>query len=79
VFVTDGDGPSWAYPNDGDGPSWPYLARGRATRLKPKQRKPEASNLSRRDRSIDGKLPDKTCRITSPVDPLLTPSFSLYN
>jgi hypothetical protein len=78
VSVTDGDGPSWHYPNNANDRDWiypPFLgvypAKGRAVPLKHKQRKPKASDSSRRGRSINVKLPDKTCRITSPVDSLV--------
>jgi hypothetical protein len=74
VSVTGGDDPSWPHTNNANDRDWiypPFLgaypARGRAVPLKPKQRKPEASDSSRRGRSIEVKLPDKT-RITAPVD-----------
>jgi len=75
VSVTGGDDPSWPHTNNANDRDWiypPFLgaypARGRAVPLKPKQRKPEASDSSRRGRSIEVKLPDKTRRITAPVD-----------
>lgn len=75
VSVTGSDDPSWPHPNSANDRDWiyppilgAYPARGRAVPLKPKQRKPEESDSSRRGRSIEVKLPDKTRRITAPVD-----------
>lgn len=74
VSVPGGEDPSWHHPNNANERDWiypPFLgaypARGRAVPVKAKPRKPETSDSSRRDSSVDVKLPDKTNRITAPV------------
>jgi hypothetical protein len=71
-------GPTPTTPTTGS--TLPSSARipPKAERSRSNPSKPEASNSSCRGRSIDVKLPDKTRRITSPVDLLLTPCLLFH-